>query len=627
MYKKQKHLPLISLSRRDLFRLAGGLGLGSAAWTLTGCGGGGGKTSVTSRTTTLFTATLSWGAADARSAVVTLKNALTGGTDLVWKINRDHNLIGTYKSMLPVLPGPALVYVTFHDGADGSGTMKYAAALHADIDTQGNGIPQIMTGTTAATYEAPPSQSIGVNIESPPPVTPRNSDGVVALPPGTIVYTVTLGTDTIQVQPTGTIKALKPGSGTVSAKVGDTIIAQTSYIADAAWDSSSLSFDRYAGVYAPGNFRYYDVSDKLVVTATYVTNSKDALAWSWESLHTDTVDNSSSFKIEPDITAPLLHPKATLTMLRPASTRSATYKLSRKDKTNQYISGYLTDSVIIRIPSLGKYGVDNLQVTKAKSGTELKYIDITQREGGVNIAGGGLDGVGVMVYTEDGVQKSLNVTWKTGWKDGHMNLPGSPALGWGDVYIGQYSDNLNESVIYFKGKYDTPDTTDFSRVAGTMVIGKYVANLTLVKNGGSTTNTGSTGDSNYGYVDLGIGHFQISGILVSKSLVLENEYLFDLIFDTPKGTARVSIQYVLASVGSYPLPADNFRTEIFYNPSPAVDPNGFKRFASTSGNIRVTDVSGTIPNRKIAVGFSCALQNPDGLTESVTGSFTHSLDF
>lgn len=641
------------INRRDFLRLSGGgLLLVVTGGALAGCGGGGGSSGSPSgpgspgggggtansftRTATPISFPIDWSGGNAKSVVVTLMGAqpvtaiphsitkahtaaLGAASDFIWTINRGTDTSSTYKSPQPALNGTSILSLDFYDAPDGGGNKAYHVAFVVDIDTAGAGVPQIKPGASPDGYSAPRGMTVGTKTDVPPLVTGHSGTAVVALAPGAVTYKLLDGADAVQLNADGSLRGIKDGSATVSATAGGSEVARTKVTASFAFDSLNLIIDGDPGGYAPGPLTYYDIGQQKAVSATYSfsgSNAPTSWAFVWEGLDSTQVpnstpvyaplDNRTNFKFTTDSTSTALHPKATLTALRPGPKLEATYWIRLSDSTL-----YGQDSIYIRVPSLGKYGKEGLIVSKDVSGTGLNYVDITQRDTSVS-PDTGLNGAGIAYYTENGTARKADVTWVTGWRtDGGLGVIGGLNLGWGDVFFSG-TDVAGGSGLTFQGKYVNPDTTDFTHAVGTVTIGKYVAAVTLVKDGGDLSGPGGgvpTGAGGTSIVDMGQGPINGSATWLKFA---EGKYVLGFVFGDGE---QILMQLLSITPGSNSL---SYNEDGYAGQYIAAD---FTTYNTTSGDITITSANVVDGNPLLIGTLSANFKSDTGSTRHATVSF------
>ncbi len=588
------------------------------------------------RTATPISLPIDWSGGDAKSVVVTLMGAqpvtaiphsltkahtAAPGTanDFAWTINRGMDTSSTYQSPQPALNGTSILSLDFFDAPDGSGNKAYHVAFVVDIDTAGAGVPQIKPGASPDGYTAPRGMTVGTKADVPPLVTGHSGTAVVALAPGAVTYKLLDGADAVQLNADGSLRGIKDGSATVSATAGGKEVAQTKVTASFVFDGANLIMDGDVGGYAPGLPTYYDIGQQATVGATYLFSGANApTTWSfiWEGLDSTQVpnstavsaplDNRTNFKFTTDPTTTALHPRATLTALRPGPKRFAAYWIRLTGS-----SLYVDDGIYIRVPSLGKYGKEGLKVKNDVTGTGLNYVDITQRDTVVS-PDTGLNGAGVAYYTENGTARTADVTWVTGWRtDGGLGVIGGLNLGWGDVFFSGI-DVAGGSGLTFQGKYVNPDTSDFIHAVGTVTIGKYVADVTLVKDGGDLSGPGGgqTGRAGTSIVDIGQG--PVNGSATWLKSADGKYYVLGFVFGAGE---QIIMELLTIAPGSHSISASQ---DGYAGRYVAAD---FTIYSTTSGDITITSADLVDGNPLLIGTLNASVKSDTGLTKQATVSF------
>ncbi len=187
---------------------------------------GGGQQSTTAQPTV----TINWSArtrdvtapSSALSAVITITAANPSGGDVKWTINRDPAPAAygrTYTAPAPVKTGNFLVTIKFYAQPDGAGGVVAKGAQPVVI-APNHSLGAILTGGTVASVAVTPGQIIKVGSSTDLTFTAMDSSGdLIALTPGSAVFSQSGGTDKVTVSSAGHASAVAFGSTTVTATV------------------------------------------------------------------------------------------------------------------------------------------------------------------------------------------------------------------------------------------------------------------------------------------------------------------------------------------------------------------------------------------------------------------------
>lgn len=208
------------------------------AFVIAGCGGGGGSDALP--TTANVLASIDWAArtrglkapSSAQSVVITLKDALPGGGDFHFLINRDAAPAAytqTYTSPGLAKLGTWTMSAMFYGQNDGSGDVVGTAGASVEIKADGTGIPELETFGSFNLVKIPTFQTVPLGGSKDLRISAFSEDQTtpfkqVAIVPGSVIWKVILGNDKLTIV-NGMAKGLLPGEATLTATV-DGIVSQ-----------------------------------------------------------------------------------------------------------------------------------------------------------------------------------------------------------------------------------------------------------------------------------------------------------------------------------------------------------------------------------------------------------------
>lgn len=204
------------------------------ALVIIGCGGGSGNGSVSPppATKTRVKFTINWtersrdlnAPSSARSLTVTLKSVSTSQTVLTQSFNR-RDEPSAYSE--PITTNDEVeadkeyqFTATFHADANGAGTIVGVGSASATINEDGNGVPIISTDGTVKSVQILASQLITLPNSADLLFEAKNADGqVLALSPGSGLWTLKEGTDVVTLTKDGKATGLKQGTAVATVSV------------------------------------------------------------------------------------------------------------------------------------------------------------------------------------------------------------------------------------------------------------------------------------------------------------------------------------------------------------------------------------------------------------------------
>lgn len=194
---------------------------------LIGCGGGGGSSAPA---TTRATFDINWSArsravpalSSPLSAIVTLKQASSSGSDVTFTINRNaapaaYNETITTPSEVRV--GTETFRIEFHALADGGGDVVGIAETPVTIAANGSGIGSIAVNWKIVTVEIPAGQVIKAGERKDLQFQARDSTGtLIAVTPGSVFWQITGGSDKLRITD-GQPEGILPGQASLTATI------------------------------------------------------------------------------------------------------------------------------------------------------------------------------------------------------------------------------------------------------------------------------------------------------------------------------------------------------------------------------------------------------------------------
>lgn len=312
------------------------------ALVIAGCGGGGGSDALP--TTANVLASIDWAArtrglkapSSAQSVVITLKDALPGGGDFHFLINRDAAPAAytqTYTSPGLAKLGTWTMSAMFYGQNDGSGDAVGTAGAVVEIKADGTGLPTVATAGTFKTVSIPAGQTatIGTNQDLTVMAGTADSNGAivkeVAISPGSIVWKVIEGGDKLTFVD-GMAKGIAPGVAKITATVdGIVSAAQTVTVVSTA----TIAISPAVAVVLPGATQTF--------TANIANVPDNSIVWSSQLIESSV--NISGFPANPP------PGNITTTGVYTAPTVVGTYKVVA---TSKYDPGK-SASAIVTVPS------------------------------------------------------------------------------------------------------------------------------------------------------------------------------------------------------------------------------------------------------------------------------------
>lgn len=161
--------------------------------------------------------------ASALSATLVLKGAKQGGGDFVFTFDRDANLTAhsqTYLSTTPALAGTWEATITFYANKGGQGSVVGVADKQVTFSPTSNSLGDIATTGTISAVTIPAAQQATVGQSQDLQFTALDANNnVIAVSPGSAVWSVVSGTDKLQVTQNGQLSGTAVGAATITVSV------------------------------------------------------------------------------------------------------------------------------------------------------------------------------------------------------------------------------------------------------------------------------------------------------------------------------------------------------------------------------------------------------------------------